>query len=154
MKHTALIVALVAILAACSKQDAESASNNKAAAPAAPAEPAAAPNANMPGMAAGGNMGGAAVPAGHPGMAEMGAPAPVANKYEGTVKSVTHAAGYTYVEVDDKGKSLWIASMPVNIQKGDKVAWGDGAVMNNFESKALHRTFDSILFVNAVTKVN
>lgn len=151
MKHTALIVALVAVLAACSKQDAESASNNKAAAPAATAEPvAAAPS----GMAAGGNMGGAAVPAGHPGMAEMGAPAPVANKYEGTVKSVTHAAGYTYVEVDDKGKSLWIASMPVNIQKGDKVAWGDGAVMNNFESKALHRTFDSILFVNAVTKVN
>lgn len=169
MKQIVYVLALATTITACSKQeDKAAAENQEAATPAvqtapapAPAAAAANPHAGMPGM----NMSDAAAPAGHAGMANMGAapaaaaagtgkaPAAANMPHQGKVKSIAHAAGYSYIEVDNKGKTLWIACMPTDVKAGDTVAWGDGAVMHNFESKTLHRTFDEIVFVNEVAKV-
>lgn len=68
----------------------------------------------------------------------------------GKILQLTHAAGYTYAEVQAAGdQKVWMAGAPLNLKLGDRVQWGDYAVMQNFTSKALGRTFGQILFVNA-----
>lgn len=97
------------------------------------------------------------MPAGHPG-ANMGGdqaakgPAQLMNKElhpgSGMVKNVMHAGGYTYMEVDMEGKPMWVAATAMKVKTGDKIQWQDGAMMQNFSSSSLHRTFDQILFVS------
>lgn len=68
---------------------------------------------------------------------------------QGTVKEMMHAAGYTYMNVDTgNGQAIWIAATMMRVKAQDKVQWADAAVMRNFDSKTLHRTFDEILFVS------
>lgn len=68
---------------------------------------------------------------------------------QGKVLTVTHAAGYTYMEIDTgDGKSTWIAANAMRVKEGDTVQWQDAMVMQNFTSKSLHKTFDKILFVS------
>ncbi len=73
----------------------------------------------------------------------------------GTVKEMLHAAGYTYMKVDTgNGEPVWIAATMMRVKPGEKVKWADAAVMHNFASKSLHRTFDKILFVSSASVVN
>jgi hypothetical protein len=67
--------------------------------------------------------------------------------HEGTVVSSIDASIYTYVEVNDNGKTVWIAAPTVAVKKGDTIGYDEGAVMSNFYSKSLNRTFDTVLFV-------
>lgn len=68
---------------------------------------------------------------------------------EGTVLEMMHAAGYTYMSVDvGSDKPMWIAASMMRVKPQQKVQWSEAAVMNNFKSKSLHRTFDQILFVS------
>ena len=76
------------------------------------------------------------------------AKAPAQNS--GTVKSNQKAGGYSYMEVDIDGEVFWLATAISSIQPGDKIAWKDHAMMTNFTSKALGRTFKQILFVAQV----
>lgn len=69
---------------------------------------------------------------------------------KGKVISAQAAGGYIYTEVESNGNRFWIAGNRVDIKAGDEVAWSGGAVMTNFTSKSLGRTFDQILFVSAV----
>ena len=73
---------------------------------------------------------------------------------QGTVKEMMHAAGYTYMSVDTGAdKPVWIAATMMRVKPQDKVQWADAAVMRNFNSKSLHRTFDEILFVSNASVV-
>ena len=68
---------------------------------------------------------------------------------QGKVLEMMHAAGYTYMNIDTgTGKPLWIAATMMRIKPEQNIKWTDAAVMNNFSSKSLHRTFDQILFVS------
>ncbi len=82
-----------------------------------------------------------------------GAPQPAAGGMynQGHVLLVQHAGGYTYMEVDVEGKSVWLAASQANARPGQLVHWGNYSVMRNFESKALGRVFDVILFVDSVS---
>jgi hypothetical protein len=93
----------------------------------------------------------AQAPAGHPLNAQQQAAINAAKDLpkQGTVKEMIHAAGYTYMNVDTgDGKTLWIAATMMRVKPENKVQWGDAAVMRNFNSSSLHRTFDEILFVS------
>lgn len=68
----------------------------------------------------------------------------------GTVKSVTNAGGYSYIEVDRGGSTVWVAANEVATKPGDKVQWQGGSVMSNFTAKSINRTFDSIIFASSV----
>lgn len=57
---------------------------------------------------------------------------------------------YTYLEVTQNKKTLWLAGPTVAAKKGDVVRFDDGMAMANFHSKTLNRTFPSITFVNRV----
>lgn len=67
---------------------------------------------------------------------------------KGKVLSSIDASIYTYIEMSENGKTVWIAAPTVKVKKGDMVSFADGAVMSNFFSKSLNRTFESVIFVS------
>jgi hypothetical protein len=79
---------------------------------------------------------------------------PQANATSGKVLSATDAAGYSYIEVEVPGGTKWLAAPVTKISQGDQVSWGDGAVMRNFSSSSLNRTFDEIVFVGGIKVAN
>lgn len=75
---------------------------------------------------------------------------------EGTrkIEVVEHmnGGGYTFLKANENGNELWIAIREMPVEAGDVFYFTDAMEMNNFESKSLNRTFESILFVDKVTK--
>ena len=70
----------------------------------------------------------------------------------GQVLSAIQVQSYTYIEVRNNGRNLWLAGNPVEVNEGEIISWADSAMMRNFESKALDRTFDELMFVSAIYK--
>ncbi len=70
--------------------------------------------------------------------------------HTGTVIETASGGGYTYMHIDESGKKFWIAGPQAPIKKGTEVSFSEQVWMSNFNSKALGRTFDRILFVNGV----
>ncbi len=66
------------------------------------------------------------------------------------VKETVDGGTYAYLNVEENGKTYWmaIANMPVTV--GETYYYEDGMVMKDFESKQLNKTFDEIVFVNGV----
>ena len=71
---------------------------------------------------------------------------------KGQVLSVIQVPGYTYVEVRNNGRNLWLAGNPMEVAEGEIISWADAAMMRNFESKTLNRTFEELMFVSAFYK--
>ncbi len=73
--------------------------------------------------------------------------------FNGTVTDIIEVDNYTYLQlVSDEG-STWIATSLVWVNKGDKISFPGGALMTNFYSPTIDRTFDSILFVDNIEVV-
>jgi hypothetical protein len=70
--------------------------------------------------------------------------------HKAKVVSAVDASGYTYVEVEENGKKLWIAVMQTEVKPGDEVVFPDSPPVENFHSKALNRTFEKIILVPAI----
>lgn len=68
----------------------------------------------------------------------------------GKVKSVTNSGEYNYLEVVQNGKTVWVATVANQAKVGDKVRWENGPVMKNFTARSLNKTFDEIIFADAV----
>jgi hypothetical protein len=145
IRKFALICAIGMTVTACSG----SSDNQQATAPQTAAPQTTAPAAQAPAHPA--MQQGAAMP-GHPALSQSQIDAIAAAKSipkQGTVLDMMHAAGYTYMQVDTgDGKPLWIAATMMRVKPQQKVQWSDAALMSNFTSKTLHRTFDKILFVS------
>ena len=94
-----------------------------------------------------------AVPPGHPAMSAkkqvQGAQAAQLPQ-KGKVLSVIDVPQYTYLEVSQNKKTIWIAGPTVAAKKGDVIRFDNGMVMSNFHSKTLNRDFPAISFVNQV----
>ena len=65
---------------------------------------------------------------------------------KGVVLEVKDAGSYTYLRLKTKEGETWAAVGKAPVGKGAKVTIENVMVMNNFESKALNRTFKTILF--------
>lgn len=97
-----------------------------------------------------------ATPPGHPAMpaasssaatAEPAALPPLAGK----VLQTMNGGGYSYVYIEQaNGKKVWVAVTETPVKVGAKMSFKPGMVMEKFESKALKRTFDSIIFSDGV----
>lgn len=163
VKKAVLIVLAVVMLSAAGCQRSEEPKNVAApqvdaqsvalpaAAPPASAAPQAGQVRTMPQMPlpqAG--MGGPVIGGGDPhaglNLKEM----PAGAGHKGKVLQVMEAGSYIYVEVEEKGKKLWIAAIKAKVAKGDTIEFPDSPPMENFQSKTLNRTFDKILFVESV----
>ncbi len=86
----------------------------------------------------------------HAGMTTMPQEIPAGASHKGKVISTMDAAGYTYIEVEEKGQKLWVAAMQTKLKAGDEVEFADSQPMVNFTSKTLNRTFERIYFVSAL----
>ena len=63
------------------------------------------------------------------------------------------ASDYSYLQVSEKdGKKYWIAATKVDAIKGDILYFTKSMEMKNFHSTTLNRTFESVLFVEDITK--
>ncbi len=64
----------------------------------------------------------------------------------GKVIETMNSGGYTYVNLENKGKKTWVAVPQMQVTKGQQVSFQPGSEMINFESKTLNRKFDKIFF--------
>ncbi len=137
-----LLMFIIALLAAgCQKKEepAKTASPQAAMQPAMPQPGMQAPFASAPGSNP------------HAGMkSEEIQPGPT---HKGKVVQTMDASSYTYVEVEENGQKLWLAVMKTAVKKGDIVEFPDSPPMINFTSKTLNRTFDKIIFAQALKVV-
>jgi hypothetical protein len=68
-----------------------------------------------------------------------------------TVLETMDAAGYTYVKVDENGKTYWIAGpQTANVTVGNSISYAQQMIMNDFTSKTLNRTFEYLMFASAL----
>ncbi len=66
------------------------------------------------------------------------------------VTETLSSGGYTYMKVNEGQKSYWIAMTQRAVKKGDSVSFTEQGWMQNFHSKTLDRTFESILFAGNI----
>ncbi len=72
--------------------------------------------------------------------------APQAGTLSGKVLEVQHVDNFTYLRVKTKDGETWAATTRAQIDKGADVKLENTIVMINFESKALKKKFDKIVF--------
>jgi len=75
-----------------------------------------------------------------------------ASKYpnQGKVLDVIDTSMYTYLQVATDNGAIWLAASKTSVAKGSTIGFGNGAVMSNFYSKSLNKTFDTIIFLDKV----
>jgi hypothetical protein len=66
------------------------------------------------------------------------------------VKDVEQVASYTYLLVKAKGPEYWIVVPSMEAQVGDKFKYQGGMLMEDFYSKDLDRTFEKVVFLEAL----
>jgi len=86
--------------------------------------------------------------------AEQAAAPVILGSNQGRVLSSVQVAGYTYVEAETDRGIIWLAGSPTEVAVGEIISWSQAAVMKNFTSKTLDRTFDEILFVPSFIKAS
>lgn len=72
----------------------------------------------------------------------------VKNELQGQVVEFNHVPGYTYALVENSTGGQWFAGPSAELEVGQTVYWSEGAMMQSFTSKALAKTFDSIMFID------
>ena len=82
----------------------------------------------------------------------MAAPGNAPIPHTAVVKETMASAGYTYIRVEEKGKTFWIALPETEVSVGEEISFYEQMLMENFSSRSLNRTFDRILFVEAINK--
>jgi hypothetical protein len=93
---------------------------------------------------------GASVPPGHSG--DIPADNNLINNSK--VLDVLETDMYTYLQVTSEKGPQWIAVYKTPVEKGATVRFSNGVMMTKFFSKALNRTFDTIIFVDSLEKVS
>ncbi len=68
------------------------------------------------------------------------------------VKEHMDASNYTYMKVEEKDNEFWIAVPQMEVNDGDVLYFTKSMTMQKFHSETLDRTFDSILFVDDISK--
>ena len=79
-------------------------------------------------------------------MPGMSAPAQQGPAIKGEVLEIQNVESYTYLRLKTKDGETWAAVPTTTIKKGAQVTIGNTMVMENFESKALKRKFDKVVF--------
>ena len=64
----------------------------------------------------------------------------------GKVVETMDAGGYSYINLEKDGKQTWVAVPNMKVTVGEEMELQPGAVMKNFTSKSLNKTFDSVVF--------
>jgi hypothetical protein len=68
------------------------------------------------------------------------------------VSEVVQGDTYTYLKVKENAVEKWVAITRQEINKGDVLYYEGALEMNNFHSKEVDRTFETIYFVSQISK--
>ncbi|HEY3370224.1 MAG TPA: GW dipeptide domain-containing protein [Prolixibacteraceae bacterium] len=68
------------------------------------------------------------------------------------VEDVVQTSNYTYLKVSENNADFWIAVGRQEAAPGEVYYYTDALEMNNFNSKELNRTFETVFFVNGISK--
>ena len=71
--------------------------------------------------------------------------------HSGKVIEALNSAGYTYIQVEENGKRVWLAAPQRAVEAGQLISWSSTQPMRNFNSQSLDRTFDEIYFVSGIS---
>jgi hypothetical protein len=85
-------------------------------------------------------------PATKQGAAAKPAAPPSGSAVTGTILETMDSGGYTYMKLKTASGEVWAAVNQAKVKKGSTATVVNPVEMRNFESKTLHRKFDSILF--------
>jgi hypothetical protein len=92
------------------------------------------------------------MPEGHPGVTRTPQGGQIeAMKQQGEVVTVVDTMGFTYIEVKQDTRTVWVAAPTVDIRVGDTVHFQDAPAMANYHSKSLDRTFTNVIFVSNIS---
>lgn len=72
--------------------------------------------------------------------------------HEVKVAEVVQTSQYTYLKVSENGAENWIAVTRMEAAAGETYYYDKAMEMTNFKSKELNRTFESIYFVQEISK--
>ncbi|MBI2526155.1 MAG: OB-fold nucleic acid binding domain-containing protein [Candidatus Rokubacteria bacterium] len=73
-------------------------------------------------------------------------PVASADRISGEVLEIQNVASYTYLKLKTDSGEEWAAVTKAPVQRGAKVSVVNGALMRNFRSESLNKTFDRIYF--------
>ena len=68
----------------------------------------------------------------------------------GVIKQLLHTEMYSYLQVLNQGKLVWIAGPKTELPIGTSVGYSKGVFMTNFYSKELQRPFPEVTFVSRI----
>jgi len=71
---------------------------------------------------------------------------------QGIVAETMNSSGYTYLLLESAQGKIWVAIPETPVKIGQAVTCAPGMTMNNFVSKTLSRTFDTIVFSPGLDK--
>ncbi|PKL82240.1 MAG: hypothetical protein CVV24_11130 [Ignavibacteriae bacterium HGW-Ignavibacteriae-3] len=78
---------------------------------------------------------------------------PKVNAHQVVSQEVLQVNSYTYIRVKDGDKEYWVAGPAMDVKKGETLYFVKSMEMKNFESKELKRTFESLFFVDNISKI-
>ncbi len=78
--------------------------------------------------------------------------ADVPGMHKGVVTEVIHTTMYTYLHVEEKSADKWLALPKMEASAGETYYYTDGMEMKNFESRELGRTFETVYFLETISK--
>jgi hypothetical protein len=71
--------------------------------------------------------------------------------HKGIVQDVIHVREYSYILVLENGQKKWLAAPITNVQRGGAYYYSKTMEMQNFESKELNKTFETIYFIEKIS---
>jgi hypothetical protein len=72
--------------------------------------------------------------------------------YKVEIKEVIQANSYTYLRVEEFGTEYWVAVNKDDFKEGETVYYTNPMEMHNFDSRDLQRTFETIYFVQNISR--
>lgn len=72
--------------------------------------------------------------------------------HEVKVEEVVQTVGYTYLKVSENNEQYWMAVNRQEAAAGETYYFDQSLKMNNFKSKELNKTFETIYFVQGMSK--
>jgi len=72
---------------------------------------------------------------------------------EGVVKQLLHTEMYSYLQVLNQGRLVWIAGPKTELPINSRIQYSKGVYMTNFFSKELQRPFPEVTFVSRIELV-
>jgi hypothetical protein len=72
--------------------------------------------------------------------------------HKGVVQEVLQTTNYTYLLVAENKTETWLALPKMEANKGESYYYTEGMEMKNFESKELGRIFETVYFIESVSK--